>query len=125
MQTAIAFLCTRVNSPTVDDYHKLRRCIKYLRSTRDLVLRMQADNLNVIKWYVGGAFAVHKDMKSHTGAIFTLGKGAIISDSMKQKVNTRSSTEAEMVAIDDKISKVIKTTRFIEHQGFEVKLNII
>jgi len=31
------------------------------------------------------AFAVHPDMKSHTGAVFTFGKGAIISDSSKQK----------------------------------------
>ena len=49
-----------------------------------------------MKWYVDMAFAVHPDMKSHTGAVFTLGKGAIISDSIKQKSNARSSTEAEL-----------------------------
>ena len=64
-------------------------------------------------------------MKSHTGAIFTLGKGAISSDSTKQKVNARSSTEAELNAIDEKISKILWTKKFLEWQGFEIKLNII
>ena len=52
------------------------------------------------------AFAVHKDMKSHTGAEMTMGSGAVISLSTKQKVNTRSSTEAELLALHDIIAKV-------------------
>ena len=64
-------------------------------------------------------------MKSHTGAVFTLGKGSISSSSTKKKVNSRSTTESELIGVDDKISKVIWTKKFIEAQGFEVKLNII
>ena len=64
-------------------------------------------------------------MKSHTGAIFTLGKGAIIADSTKQKVNSRSSTEAELKAIDDEIGKVEWVRRFIEAQGFKIESNFI
>ena len=64
-------------------------------------------------------------MKSHTGLIFTLGKGAIISGSTKQKTNSRSSTEAELNAVDEKLSKIIQVKKFLECQGFKVKLNII
>jgi hypothetical protein len=64
-------------------------------------------------------------MKSRTGAVFTMGKGAIISDSLKQKVNSQSSTESEIVGVDDKIHKVAWAKRFAEHQGFKVKLNIV
>ena len=64
-------------------------------------------------------------MKSHSGMTFTLGKGSLISSSTKQKVNSRSSTEVELNAVDDKISKVISIKRFIEHQGFKIKLNVI
>ena len=46
-------------------------------------------------------------MKGHTGTILILGKGAIISDSTKQKLNTRSSTESELARIDEKISKIL------------------
>jgi hypothetical protein len=49
----------------------------------------------------------------------------IVSDSTKQKVNSRSSTEAELIGVDDRISKILWTKRFIEYQGFKVKLNII
>jgi hypothetical protein len=69
--------------------------------------------------------AVHKDMKSHTGATMTLGSGTICSISTKQKVNTRSSTEAELVGFDDVVSKILWSKLFIKAQGFEVKANIV
>jgi hypothetical protein len=50
----------------------------------------------------------------------TLGTGAIQSISTKQKINTRSSTEAELVSIDDIISKVLWTKLFLEQQGYKI-----
>jgi GMP synthase PP-ATPase subunit len=64
-------------------------------------------------------------MRSHTRAIMTLDKGAIILDSTKQKVNARSSTKSKMVATDNMILKILKTKQFIEAQGHKVKVNII
>ena len=55
----------------------------------------------------------------------TLGNGAIISDSTKQKVNARSSTESEMITVDDTLSKVLWTKKFIESQGHKINKNII
>jgi hypothetical protein len=46
-------------------------------------------------------------MKSHTGATLNLGSGTICSISMKQKVNTWSSTETKLVGFDDVISKIL------------------
>jgi len=99
--------------------------MSYLKDTIDDVLILEADNSQTVRWYVDAAFAVHKDMKSHMGAIMTMGSGAVISLSTKQKVNARSSTEAELVAVDDVIAKILWTKKFIKWQGFEVKLNII
>jgi hypothetical protein len=50
-------------------------------------------------WYIDASFAVHKEMRSHTGATMTLGSGVICSISTKQKINTCSSTEAELVGM--------------------------
>ena len=122
---AISYFTTRIGVANEADWKKNLKTLGFLKGTINDVLTLEADDTQTLTWYIDAAFAVHPDMKSHTGAIFTLGKGAIISDSTKQKVNTRSSTEAEMVAVDDKISKVIKTKRFIEQQGFKVKLNVI
>ena len=114
-----------MREPNENDWKKLTRLVDYLKNTKDKVSSMSADDTQTIKWYVDSSFAVHKDMRSHTGAIMTLGQGAIISDSTKQKVNSRSSTESEMVAVDDTLSKILWTKRFIEAQGHAIKENIV
>ena len=61
----------------------------------------------IIKWSTDASFAVHQDMKSHTGITMSMGKGSVISASRKQKMNTRSSTEAELVAADDAVTHYV------------------
>ena len=119
IQTAIAFLSTRVSRPDIHDWKKLGRVIRYLRGTKDLEMILESNSLNVIKWWADGAFAVHSDSKSHTGAVMSLGKGAAYSTSTKQKLNTKSSTEAELVAVDDVMAQVIWTRNFIINQGYD------
>jgi hypothetical protein len=109
IQTAIDFLCTRVQQPTRHDYNKLSRVIKYLSKTKDLVLRLSADNLNVAKWWVDASYGVHHDMRSHTGGTMSMGTGAAYSTSKKQKLNTKSSTEAELVGMDDVLPQALWT----------------
>jgi hypothetical protein len=121
----IGFLSSRVKEPNEGDWNKLLKVMGFLKGTIDDVLTLEADDTQTMSWYIDAAFAVHPDMKSHTGAVFTMGKGAIISDSLKQKVNSRSSTESEIVGVDDEIHKVVWAKRFVEHQGFKVKLNIV
>ena len=53
-------------------------------------------------------------MKGHTGSIFSLGHRRIDTGSTEQKINSRSSTEAELVGADDKISKIAWTKKFPE-----------
>lgn len=125
IQPAIAFLSTRVQSPTVQDWDKLVRLMKFLKATQADVLTLKALSANRIKWYLDAAFAVHPDMKSHTGANMTLGKGTIQGVSTKQKINTRSSTEAELVSHDDVLAKVQWTKKFLEAQGYEIMENVI
>jgi hypothetical protein len=123
LQTAVAFLTTRVKRPDVDDYKKLGRVIKYLRGTPDLALTLEADNAHVVKWWADASFAVHTDMRSHTGGTMSLGKGSVFSGSTRQKLNTKSSTEAELVAVDDVMPLVLWTRYFLQAQGYEVKEN--
>jgi hypothetical protein len=118
IQTAIAVLCTRVQQPTRHDYNKLSRVIKYLRKTKDLVLRLSADNLNIIKWWIDASYGIHHDMRSHTGGVMSTGTGAAYSTSKKQKLNTKSSTEAELIGIDDVLPQALWTKYFLEAQGY-------
>jgi hypothetical protein len=122
---AICFLSSRVKAPNENDWDKLVRVLGFLKATIDDVLTLEADNSQTLYWFIDAAFAVHADMRSHTGAMLSLGKGAVLSDSTKQKANARSSTEAELNGIDDKISKVLWVRKFVEAQGFQVRLNVI
>ena len=54
-----------------------------------------------------------------------MGRGFPISASSKQKLNTRSSTETEIVAVDDLMPAILWTRLFLESQGHDVTENII
>ena len=77
-------------------------------------LRLEADNMHIIKWWVDASFAVHPNMRSHTGGCMTLGKGVVYGTSTNQKLNTRSSTEAELVGVNDVMSQILWTRYFLE-----------
>jgi hypothetical protein len=92
---AIAFLTTRVRAPDTDDWDKLCHSMEYLRCDRDRPLILGAVNNGLLMWYVDASFAMHPNMRGHTGGGFP------ISVSTKLKLNTRSSTENELVGVDD------------------------
>jgi hypothetical protein len=120
---AIAYLTTRVTTPNQDDWEKLSRMMKFLNQTVKDCLTLKADGSNTLKWHVDASFAVHPNMRSHTGATMTMGQGAIVSISRKQGMNTRSSTEAEVVAADEIVGPMLWTKLFLEHQGYAIKDN--
>ncbi len=99
IQLAVAFLCTRVSCSTEQDWQKLKRVLEYLRGTLDEYLTLGADDIGMMKTWVDASYAVHMDMKSHTGGVVSFGIGAVMSKSSKQKLNVKSSTEAELVGI--------------------------
>ena len=102
--------------PTYDDWKKLGRCVRYLAATKDLPLTLEASGNGTIKWWVDAS--VHANMRSHTGANMTLGKGSPYPISSEQKINTVSSTEAELVGISDAMKLIIWSRLFIESQRF-------
>eukprot|EP00978_Attheya_sp_CCMP212_P041395 scaffold236983_cov49-Attheya_sp.AAC.1 len=124
-QTAVSFLCTRVKGPDQDDYKKLTRLVKCLRATLDMPLTLQADKLNILKWWVDASYAVHLDMKSHTGSVLSLGKGTVYAASKKQKLNVISSTESELVGVSDMMPQIIWSMYFMNAQGYDIDENIV
>ncbi len=98
---AIAFMTTRVKGPDIDNWCKLCHLVEYLQSTCDLPLILGADSTGVLSWYVDASFAVHPDMRGHTGGAMTMGRGFPLDKLTKHKLNTRSSTESEIVVVND------------------------
>mgnify|MGYP005863156433 CR=1 FL=1 len=122
---AIAYLTTRVKAPNRDDWDKLIRMMRFLQQTQEDVLTLRADGSGDQKWHTDASFAVHPDFRSHTGATLTMGQGAITSISRKQGMNTRSSTEAEVVAADEVVGPILWTRQFLEAQGYPVRKSIL
>jgi hypothetical protein len=69
--------------------------------------------------------AVHADFKSHTGVIMSYGNGAAMAMSKKQKLNTRSSMEAELVGVDDAVNMIVWTKLFLGVQVYHVEKNTV
>jgi hypothetical protein len=118
---ATSFLTTRVKSPDDDDWKKLIRVLSYLRSTINLHLTLHCTNLDKLLWYIDGSYAIHQDMKGQSGAVLMTGGCVVLTKSNKQKLNTRSSTESELIAVDDVLPTVQWTMKFMEEQGYPLK----
>lgn len=116
LQTATSFGCTRVKDPDVHDMKKLIHKVKYIRATAWMPLILRSDGKGT-RIYIDGAHAVHKDMKGHAGVMVTEGQGAIYASSTKNKLNTTSSTETEIVSVGEKLPKHIWYRYFRIAQG--------
>jgi hypothetical protein len=86
---------------------------------------LSATSLHNVRWWVDVSYAVHPDMKSHTGGAMSLGQGVIYGTSKCQKLNTKSSTEAELVGADNVMPQMLWTLYFFEAQGYKIHNNIL
>jgi Reverse transcriptase (RNA-dependent DNA polymerase) len=118
---ANGFLSTRVSKSTQQDLRKLRRMLEYIKGSIDLEYTLGADSMSRIRTWVDASYAVHPDMKSHTGGVISLGIGGIACKSTKQKLNTKSSTEAELVGASDYLPNTLWVKMFLEAQGYTIE----
>jgi hypothetical protein len=88
--------------------------MKYIRGTKKLPLILSAKGSGILKWWIDASFAVHPNMRGHTGGGLSMGRGFPIVNSTKQKLNTRNSTETEIVGVDDCMPSVLWTRYFME-----------
>lgn len=125
--TAAAFLTTRVSRCDVDDLEKLKRVMKYVNATKErgLVLRAGGKGI-VVRVLIDAAYGVHVDGRSHSGSCVVIGDvGAVHCRSTKQQIVTKSSTEAELVALSDSANQGLHLRNFLLAQGHAVKPLVI
>jgi histone deacetylase 1/2 len=116
----VSFLTTRVQCSNQDDLNKLLRVLRYLNGTRDLGVILRPDpNGNTLSAFIDASYGVHEDGKSHTGMMISFGAGPLLVKSSKQKIVTKSSTEAELIALSDMCSPVIWSRDFLVAQGID------
>jgi len=122
--TAVSFLTTRVHACNQDDVAKLNRVLGYILATKDRGVTLRIGEHMGVKAYIDAAYGVHTNSgRSHTGCSIVLGlngSGPVEVKSSKQKSTTKSSTEAELMALTDMAGQVMHLRNFIIAQGYEV-----
>ena len=86
-------------------------------------MTLSADSMSSVKWWVDASYDVHNDMRSHTGGCMMIGRGALFSKSSTQKLKSKSSTEAELIAANEVLPQILWTRYFLGDQGYIVKNN--
>jgi hypothetical protein len=60
-------------------------------------------------------------MRSHTGGVISFGRGGLVCKSKKQNINTKSSTEAELIGASDYLPNTLYVKMFMEAQGYPIQ----
>jgi hypothetical protein len=120
----VTYLATKSASPTLSDYKKALRILAYTATTKSRALNFKSNADLTLKIYADAAHMLHKDGKGHGGIIGTMGSAPVFSKSYKFKLVTRSSTESEMVCLDEAVTYAIWITSLLRDFKFHFKLPV-
>ncbi|XP_073064010.1 secreted RxLR effector protein 161-like [Primulina eburnea] len=88
-----------LSNPRVEHWKAVKRVLRYLQRTKDYMLTYQRLDQLEILWYTTSDFVGCQDsMKSTSGYIYLLARGAISWKSAKQSLIASSTMAAEFVA---------------------------
>ena len=90
-----------------------------------MCLVLEKDDTDCMCWWIDMSYAVHLNMRGHTGAMMTMGNGSVYSGSWKQKMVTRSSTKSEVVGVYDVLPQILWMKKFLEDQGVKIKETVL
>ena len=118
--TAVSHLSSRVAQPTRDDDRKLTRVLSYLNKTKSEVMHLKRGGKVEPEVYIDASYGIHYDGSSRTGMCVMMGGVAVANWSTKQKLVTKSSTEAEVVALSDGLTSALWVRELLMAQGHSV-----
>ena len=107
--------------PTTQDTGKVHRVVKYLRYTRLLLRTIDMTTSMNIMAIIDASFGVHHDIKSHTGVAIIIRQGLLYEKSTRQKLNSKSSTEAEFIGVNDDLNPILWMRLFLIAQGYSME----
>jgi hypothetical protein len=90
--------------------------LRYLKGTLTTGLPFTRSDL-VLKFYSDASHLQHADGRGHTGFLAKLGNTIVMSRSGKQKIQARSSTEAEIIAAEECATYLVYMRKLCEELG--------
>ena len=64
-------------------------------------MTLSTDSMSSVKLWVDASRGVHNDIRSHAGRYMMIERSALFSKFSKQKLNSKSSTEEELIAASE------------------------
>ena len=125
VETTVSYLMTRVSKSNLKDWEKLKRCLGFLKKTFNDLRTIGADSLRDLHVWVDASHAIHENMRGHTGGTMSMGIGTLHNKSSKQKLNTRSTTESELVGVSEYLPYDLWQVNFFKFQGYDIRNNYI
>ncbi|XP_041446831.1 secreted RxLR effector protein 161-like [Xenopus laevis] len=115
---AMSLLCRRVDKPRQRDWNAIKRVMRYLKHTKDLCLKLSAnDDLNLTGYVDSDWAGDHSTRKSTSGYLFKLGNSPISWSSKRQMSVALSSTEAEYISAAFACQEVVWLQQLIKDLG--------
>ncbi len=94
--------------------------MRYLYGTKHHTLTFNPNTDTKLIAYIDASFGIHYDYKSHTGVVIQYAGNTVYVRSSKQRIITKDSTEAELVALSDKMQTFLWCIKFIKSQSMKV-----
>lgn len=118
----VNYLCGRVNKCDTADLEKLNKVLHYLNTTVDMGITLKCNEPKMsIDAFIDASYGINKDRKSQTGVSIFVGSGSVVSKSVKQRINSKSSTEAELIACSDSVAHIHQIKNILTDLGEQVE----
>eukprot|EP00957_Ditylum_brightwellii_P048711 3695906-Ditylum_brightwellii.AAC.1 len=120
LETTVSFLLRRVSNSNAGDRDKLLRALGWLKRTKSDIRVIGAQSLTNVYAWIDAAYAVHDNMRSHVVGEISMGYGLLTGKSEMEKLNVKSSTEAELVGLAEYLPYNIWLLMFLKEQGYGI-----
>ena len=124
ISTAVGYAGRFQENPQAVHWKLLQRILRYLKGSEDICLTFTCgDQVGHLEGFSDADFAEDKlERKSVTGYLFKVGNNPVVWRSVKQKLVTLSSCEAEYVALSQAVQEALWLRRLLEQLGFTQKI---
>lgn len=120
----VTVLSRFLENPHQNHWKAAKRVLRYLKGTKDLALVYRSAQLNSLSVYSDADWANSNDRKSVSGIAIFYSNNLIHWTSRKQNCITLSSTESELVAVNDGLKDGIWVQKILNDIGQKICLDL-
>ena len=103
----------------------MERLLRFINRTREDKRIIGINDITTMNTFIDASYAVHPNMRGHTGGAISFGVGIVYGKASKQKINVKSLSEYELVGVSEYIIYSLWQGYFLKHQGYKLKSNLV